>query len=678
MSEKKSETAISKKKGDKGADDIVLGDQASLAFYDAQVMPGGLLIDRKYEVWRDGVYKRKTFSQESIGITPSLSENCPIERYKDVQRVTNRPCYVSSIGQRLDDDRELICLSYLHSSDGGTSGDRWENLWVKHGQVANTKRLLELCDEAFPVRSSNAQPLSDYLTDCYDFNLGLLPSVVLVRRLGYHSISGQHGWLVGRRWVGQGKVVATTAGDDFARSFTTRGSEQEWLNFTKMHIDRNWFVGWVLACSFTAPLLRFIGQRTFIVHHFGKSSGGKTTLAKLAQSGWAHPTTSSLALNRSTQNALTETFKIVSDLPVLFDEMQGNNVDTSAFIMQVTTETHKARVHSEGGLINPDAKPWRTLIRITGEQVLAGAAKGDLGGQANRVIEVKYSQMTKEQATEIYNWVETPRHFGFAGVRFLDKLSKVVNDEESLLKLQDRYRELKSFLEDTSGKKRAVEAQLAAIALGEYLMFRWIYGIEASEALAIAKRDAVDIMSNWLRSRDGTDLLWERGIDALLEHRSMFPQQYANVTSEEGRMKLAKTGSRSTLPIMALTHAGVKGDEIWYIPNGVNKFLREKFDAPADRIWEELASEGILERNHDRLVRHRQIKGVFNGPVYVLKAVKLRRDANANAGVEIEKVEEEVCDDFASVPEVPGAFEDAFEEDSWNNCRIIGVDEVVD
>lgn len=655
-------------------DDVALTTLAAFNILDAQTMPGGALIDKRYEVWRDGVFRRKSFNAESLTAPPNLFENCPTERYKDLTRITNRPCYISGIGVRADDDRELLCVTFLRAADVASGGDGWETAWVKHGQVANVRRLLELADDGIPVRSSNAQGLSDYLTDCYDANLGMLSPTHLVRRLGHHLVDGRHGWLIGRRWVGPSKVVSVSANDDFARSFTSRGSEQEWLAFTKSHIERNWFVGWILGCSFTSPLLRFIGQRTFIVHHFGKSSGGKTTLAKLAQSAWAHPTTSSLAINRSTQNAMTEVFKLISDLPVLFDELQGNTIDASAFIMQVTTETHKARVHSEGGIINPDAKSWRALIRFTGEEVVVGSSTTDLGGQGNRTIEVKYLEMSKDQATEIYNWVESPKHFGFAGVRFLDKLAKVVNDEEALLKLQHRYRELKSFLEAHTGQKRAVEAQLSAIALGQYLMLRWVYDVDASTALTTAKRDAIDILTNWLRARDGTDAMWERGLDALLEHRSMYPQQYADIRSEEGMLKIRKAGSRTTLPIMAITHAGVQGDEVWYIPASANKFLREKFQSTPDRIWEELAAEQILLRNNDRLVRHRQVKGLFNGPVYVVDAARFHRAEHETEHVEASKYSEKVQDEFASVPDAPGSFEDSFEE-NWDSARLIGVDD---
>jgi hypothetical protein len=53
------------------------------------------------------------------------------------------------------------------------------------------------------------------------------------------------------------------------------------------------------------------------------------------------------------------------------------------------------------------------------------------------------------------------------------------------------------------------------------------------------------------------------------------------------------------------------------------------------RVWEEFAEKGLLSRNKDRLARHRQHAGVFDGRVYVLDAKKLFGAAPIKTVVEV-------------------------------------------
>ena len=91
----------------------------------------------------------------------------------------------------------------------------------------------------------------------------------------------------------------------------------------------------------------------------------------------------------------------------------------------------------------------------------------------------------------------------------------------------------------------------------------------------------------------------------------------------KGLTQLSEWGTKTSLPLTAAINGGVRGDEIWYFPTSVNRILRDKFNAPPDRIWEELGEAGVLYASRDRLARHRQIKNVFAGKVLVVSREKL-------------------------------------------------------
>lgn len=595
----------------------------------------------RYEVRKDGVWRRKSLVIEGEPpAPPNLHEGAPSKyQIENLERVADRPCYVSAIGQREDDGIELVALTFLQTSDPAASGDKWATIWVGYEQIANVNELLKLAVHVFPVKTSNARALSDFLTECHTQNLGLLRRSTIVRRMGLHDIDGTYGWLIGERWIGPGNVrpEGFSASDKIASGLKSHGSVDEWTRWTREQWEKEWIVRWVLGVSFASPLLEFIGLRTFVVHHYRKSYSAKTVLAMIGQSVWGHPKQQTVSLNMATQTGLNEIFKYITSLPVLIDDTQGAHVDLSDFLMQACSEEHKIRAKVTGGLIGQDAKKWRMIIRTTGEQTISGASKTDLGGQATRAVEFRHPGLQAEHGKKAWQWLERAQQFGTAGPAFLARLSGVVNDGEKLGALCDRYRSFLDTLEKWSGQSRPLEQQMAAIALGEYLMLQWIYGLDRATAITMAIEDACNVMQNWLRARDAAAELWRKGLDVLMEHRFAYAHAYADVATPDGRVKLAQSGSRSAMPVVGAINAGLKEDEIWYLPTQVNKVLYNALQAPPDRFWEDLAQEGILLRGSDRLVRQREIeKGkVFEGKVYVLKQDRVFTAPEAGPSVDL-------------------------------------------
>ena len=585
----------------------------------------GAWIDNKYEVWANGIFRRKVFTvsaDEGPVPVPNLNEDAPIAHVaKRLQRIAGRPAYISAIGHRIDDDREIIGLTFLQGTDPedldskpqeNLAGPKWVTLWATHGQISDQKRLLMLADDVFPVRSSNAKEVSDFLTDCYDCNTGFTNKSTIVRRVGYHNVNGAHGWLVGKYWIGSGKVTADPYKDKLSRAIGVKGSEEEWVRYTRQvweHDSQSWIVRWFLATSFGSPLLRLIGERTFIVHHYAQSGGAKTTIANLCQSAWGHPKEFGLSMNRNTKNSATEIFKYISDLPVLFDEIQGREHNLAEWAMQLCTEEHKQRTKQEGMLQDVVSSWYRLIVRTTGEEPIAGTDKADPGGQRNRMLECGHPGLAWDHSIEVWNWLGKFEHYGHAGIRFLRNLLAVWNDPARYQNLNDRFREYMKMIQHFSknDKPSFRDRQLAAIMLAEVLMLQWIYGMTAEESGKIALKDAAEVNKNWLRVGDGPNSVWARAAEFLVQHRSQSANLYADATDQLGLEKIKTFGSRTSQPLVGVLNAGARGDEIWYFKDSTDKLLKEKFQIDPDRIWEEFAREGILDRGKDRLTKSRQI-----------------------------------------------------------------------
>lgn len=584
----------------------------------------------RYEVWKSGIYKRKSSMYAGVPPTPNLFQEPPTDYLKaNLDQITQRPAYVCGLGQRVDDKRQLVGLTFLEGfelEDGSLAerpaGDQWKTLWVPYDQIADTKKVLEMAQALFPVRTSNVREVSDFLTDCYDSNLQI-PKRTVARRCGYHNVRGRHGWMLKDLWIGPDVHVHPdpAAFDDYVDGVARKGTFEAWKATCEEFWGYSNFVRWSLGVSFTAPLIRFLPERTFFVHHYTETGGGKSTIAQFCMSVLGHPTKMKLSLNTATQISLTEVFKHVSDLPILFDELQGKEANLSDFIMQVPQETHRTRAKQDGGLLPTGAERYRTVIRTTGEQTITGADRADLGGQAGRALEVRHPGLAREPATKMWQWNERASDYGHAFPLFLTKLSAIVNDPKGAVALQKRFQDFKEHIKTHTGRMGASERQLAAVAVGEFLMLFWVFSMDKTEAMQVALSDALDIHTNWLRIRDPSTSLLVRGRDFLSQHKLSYPHMYADASSDSGIDKISRIGTKTALPLVAVFNAGRAQDEIWYLPEAVDKILTDKFAAPPDRFWEELSVAGVLQRGKDRLVKHRQIKGIFNptSGVYVVK-----------------------------------------------------------
>lgn len=611
----------------------------------------GAVLPPRYEVWRNGLFRRKVFAVDYEPPVPSIQVDCPVNHeISSLEKLTGRGIYLHAIGYRSDDHAELVGIRYLRGQHPELKTDAWHTIWVPYAVIADPQKLLSLSSQLVPVRGSNAKGLSDFLTDMYDSNYQFLERTLVLRRPGWHEEDQQKGWVLGDRWIGSGEVAVDPFEHKVVKALRTKGELAEWRTFMSTQWSKHeesWILRWLLGASCASVLLRPIGERTFFLHHFAQAGGAKSTLAYCGQSVWGHPKEFSFALNRTSQTSLTEAFKYLSDFCVLFDEMQGrsDNLRMSEFIMQAPTEEHRVRTNQTGGLQDSGAKSWRLLIRTTGEEAIVGADKQDPGGQENRVLELSHEGVPSAQGVELWQWVERATDFGHAGVEFLQQLFLVINDPIRLDNLRARHTEFTKFFmrvlrtEKPGGRER----QLAAIMLGEMLMLRWIFGYSAKESLDLAREDTVRVASKHLRTRMAQDHLWQQALVFLREHRIAHSQRYADLSTPTGCQRLQ---NRTSGPgIVATTNRD--GDELWYFPSELHRLLAERFQQGHGRLIEDFVRHGVIKRGPDRPTSLRTARPyIVKVGVYVVPLDKLNEEEE-----EKELLESlDVIDDLESRP----------------------------
>ena len=532
-----------------------------------------------YEVWNDGVFLVE--DGDPSDVAPDLATDLPHRLRSGRKRVTQRPLWISAVGVAVDTKEPLVKLSFC-VPDG-----RFEELWVERADITDYKRLVTLGGRGLPIDSLNCRDVLLYLRLAETANAHGGSMMVGHRSAPYMIPGSGYGWLVGGQWIGPGHLEADPRGNlRHIRAYRSGGDWETWKAKWLELYEQSWVTRWLIAATFTAPLLRLTKTRSFIVHHWGDSSSGKTSVARFAMSAWGDPDLLFSSLNR-TAVSLTEVFRHVTDLPVLFDEKQVSTVSSEEIIYSICLPSGRERGARDGGLRN-DRQEWLTVARTTGEEPLIKSR--DLGGQINRVLQI-HSQAfaTSREAEALYPL--TAEHFGHAGPRFLAHLADVLNTNGGLPRIVEVYRALRQEIADRVKSDGNHTTFAANISLGSLLPAVWLLGKDADAARATALADAEEALSETAPLQIKSYA--ERALNLLRDHWMAFPYMYVDDFTPAGKDRAEKFGIGRN-PIVGAERA----DGMGYIPAQADKILTDAGFHP-ERVWRDFATRGWLMFGHD-------------------------------------------------------------------------------
>jgi len=233
------------------------------------------------------------------------------------------------------------------------------------------------------------------------------------------------------------------------------------------HRERDKF-RFILAASFTAPLLRILQQRIFFVYNWGGSKGGKTAALKAALSAWGDPERLMVNFN-ATQVALERMAGFYNDLPMGIDERQlaGQKQEgLERIVYMIASGTGRARGSKAGGL--QALNTWRTVALATGEEPLSTDTTQT--GVSTRVLEIYGGPFDSERDASLMHQ-QTPQHHGWAGPEFIRRI--LATDEQSI---RDRFAEIQEAVyKIANGTSGSHIAGISAVALADALIEDWIF-----------------------------------------------------------------------------------------------------------------------------------------------------------------------------------------------------------
>lgn len=357
----------------------------------------------------------------------------------------------------------------------------WHSIVQPRSVIFQSRSITTLADQGCTVTSENARLVVRFLEKLEAENIDIIERADSASTFGWQSSKTFLPGLADNLVL---DIDPSLRG--WAAAYCQSGTLEAWKAMVAPHRSRNRF-RFILAASFTAPLLRIVKQRIFFVYNWGGSKGGKSAALKAALSAWGDPERLMVNFN-ATQVALERMAGFYCDLPLGIDERQlaGNNQGAiEKIVYMLASGTGKVRGSKTGGL--QALQTWRTVILATGEEPIT--TETSQTGVSTRVLEIYGPPFEDERSAGMMHQ-STSEHYGWAGIEFVRRVIAAGEDE-----IKQRFGQMLDFVYSCNdGKNGSHAAGIAAVATADALLSEWLFGIPREEAEHRAREMAEDIV----------------------------------------------------------------------------------------------------------------------------------------------------------------------------------------
>lgn len=351
---------------------------------------------------------------------------------------------------------------------------KWHPLIVNRSTLFQARSIPQLADMGLTITSENARLVVRFLQALEAENIDILERADSVSQLGWHGkqfVPGVNGNLV---------IDVDPSTSSWLDAYHEEGTLDDWRRLVEP-CRSNYIFRFILAASFTAPLLRLTGHRIFIVHNWGETRSGKTAALKAALSVWGDPE-GLMASFYATRVGLERLAGFFRDLPLGIDEKQvssGSSDFSDNLMYMLTLGYGKVRGAKSGGLQASQA--WRTIILTTGEEPLSSITSHS--GVHTRTLELHGAPFEQEVDAQKFHELTS---YGHAGPEFIRRV--IGHTGASIKELQAQFAGL---LKGVYGDDRLSShiSAVAIVAAADSYVSEWLFGTEQGRAF----EDALDM-----------------------------------------------------------------------------------------------------------------------------------------------------------------------------------------
>lgn len=371
------------------------------------------------------------------------------------QLVCRTPIILTQRIKSLETGEEKIEIAFKRD-------DSWQTAIFPRSTVFTSRGITSLADLGCTITSENAKMVVRFLERLESENIDIITKAESTSTFGWQPR--------GRFLPGHGEDIVIDVDPSmksWVAAYHKNGTFDEWRELMQKHRGRDKF-RFILASSFTAPLLRILAQRIFFVYNWGDSRGGKSAGLKAALSVWGNPEKLMVNFN-ATQVALERMAAFYNDLPLGIDERQlaGKGQESiEKIVYMIASGTGRTRGSKGGGL--QATNTWRTVCLATGEEPLSRSNTET--GVSTRVLEI-YGGPFENEASAAEMHQQSCEHYGWAGDYFISCLLRT--DEKSILEAYHRMVDEVTKVAD--GLNGSHISGIAAVALADSMAEEWIF-----------------------------------------------------------------------------------------------------------------------------------------------------------------------------------------------------------
>lgn len=363
---------------------------------------------------------------------------------------------------------ELIGLKYQKAHG-------YSSIIVPRSTLASSGKIIELASHGIPIDTSTALPTVTFFTHFLLENEENMPHLAATPSLGWQK---DESFIPG---LSDMRLIKTGEEFDSTDSLQPSGTLEEWTE-TMRPLRQYMGSRLAMAASMSAPLLYLLGVRTFIVHIWGPSRGGKTASQKAALSLWLDPSGSAgniISFN-ATRVAFETTLGYLKNLPFMINERQqvGNDQNFLDQLLYMLGEGQgRSRGARSGGLRK--LLTWNTVVVTSGEHPLISSASAE--GERTRCLEIFAESFIGDAKLASAMHSLSERYYGTAG---LAVLSEVIANKETI---KQEFEMFKTMISANHPElPGAYHDYIAVLALSERLLSEIIYGHTRDQANELA------------------------------------------------------------------------------------------------------------------------------------------------------------------------------------------------
>ena len=285
--------------------------------------------------------------------------------------------------KNITDNTTLLKICFEDNINGAVSCE------LPQVDAFQKKGVLELVNKGALFEESTAKNICTYLNRFLVENIPNIKTTYAYPQLGWYDDK----FVYGHNIIGMNtanhitcKHITLLGGDENVKSALDTGQHtvvHQWIESAGplLNHPRAKFICYVSA---VAPLLKKLNAKSFVVHQWGETSSGKSTLNNLAVSIWGD-VQKLVNSGNITVNYAEEFSQFCKDFPVVFDETQiSKKEDIVNIIYMLANESGKGRAKAAGG--TRTTRKWKVVGLTSGESSVT--SNNTFAGADVRVIQL--------------------------------------------------------------------------------------------------------------------------------------------------------------------------------------------------------------------------------------------------------------------------------------------------